>query len=412
MPPHMDEHERETGVAVPDRSASEAGRAVAPEAVPGVVPGSPAWALGLQRSAGNHATTHAVRRLARQGGHATVTPGAGTFRRASTINEYVDLIREAERRLIAAGVTSVDERIQMLSGIYYGTDWSLDHEVEQSDVRDVAFQIYTARTGQGRDPQPVLGASLFEALKRSQDVPHPTLGKVDIGHLIIGLNARSSWTSRVPDIPSQGATGLEIVTWVGDLGGATAQLARSRLTAPATPASRYFTGRSGTDYGADSNLEGDIAAYVAAAPAGATSAPSLTVPASGSIADALAAYFAAGGVSTNRAKSFLQMLGGAFAGSAITNRADIELLMATKFRDFGRWYAGQRFGATVLASIRPLLADAGRDVAHEFMEWLLRRGAGAVAPPASRGSTPAPASPDEDWMDRAAEGFDWLRHQI
>jgi hypothetical protein len=39
--------------------------------------------------------------------------------------------------------------------------------------------------------------SRFRSLPRSQDVPHATLGKVDIGHMIIGLNARSSWTSRV-----------------------------------------------------------------------------------------------------------------------------------------------------------------------------------------------------------------------
>jgi GNAT superfamily N-acetyltransferase len=61
-------------------------------------------------------------------------------------------------------------------------------------------------------------------------------------------------------------------------------------------------------------------------------------------------------------------------GATLTNRADVELRMATKFRDSGRWYAGQRFGATMLASIRPLLADTGRDIAHEFMNWLVLDG--------------------------------------
>jgi hypothetical protein len=46
------------------------------------------------------------------------------------------------------------------------------------------------------------------------------------------------------------------------------------------------------------------------------------------------------------------------------------------------------------------------------MEWLLRRGAGASAAPASSGGATAPASPDEDWMDRAAEGIDWLRRRL
>jgi hypothetical protein len=86
--------------------------------------------------------------------------------------------------------------------------------------------------------------------------------------------------------------------------------------------------------------------------------------------------------------------------------------MATKFRDSGRWYAGQRLGATVLASIRPLLADTGRDIAHEFMNWLPRRGAGASAGPSGSGSTPTPAPPGEDWMDRAAEGIEWLRGRL
>jgi len=384
--------------------------------------GSAGWILGLQRTAGNAAAAQAVRTLARQRRPRTPgsTPAATpAFRRARTADQFVDLIREAERRLTAAGVATVDERIQVLSGIYYATDWSLDFEVERSAVRNTAFQIYTARAGAGRDPRPILGTSLFEALKDSQDVAHPTMGKIDVGHMIIGLNSRASWASRVPDMPTQGATGLEIVTWVGDLGGATAQLARRRLTRPSAPASAFFTGTSGTDYGADSNLEGDIASYVTGATAGAASAGALTVPAGGGIADALAAYFVSSGGSAERAKAFLQMLGGTFTGTTLTNRAAVELTMATKFRDFGRWYAGQRFGPAVLSQIRTLLAAAGRDIAAEFMNWLLRRRAGASAPPVAprgRGTAPTPAptpeTPEPDVMDRVAEGVEWFRRQF
>jgi len=296
------------------------------------------------------------------------------FRRATTIAAYIDLIREAEKRLIASGVTTVDERIQVLSGIYYGTDWSLDFEVMKDFGRDAGFWLFTGRAGQGADPRPILGKSLFEALKRSQDVADPKIGKVDIGHMIIGLNARSSLIARSVDIPGHGATGLELVTWVGDLGGAAAQLARARLSAPKTTANRFFSPAMRDDYGADSNLQGDVAAYVAGAASGVTSAPALVVPASGSIADALAAYFSPGPVGgPDRVQAFLQMLGGTFSGATLTNRPVVEQLMATKFRDFGTPYAISQFGLSVAFLIRPQLAQAGADIAKEFMNWLLAR---------------------------------------
>jgi hypothetical protein len=157
--------------------------------------------------------------------------------------------------LIAAGRSDVDDRIRTLSRVYYGTPWSVDHDAEQSGVRDRAFQIYTARPGAGDDPRQALGPSLFAALKASQDA-----GNLDMGHVLIGLDARSSWTSRRVPIPTQGGSGLEITTWVGDLGGATARLALDRTHDPRARAERYLRG---TDYGAASNLAGDIAAYVA-----------------------------------------------------------------------------------------------------------------------------------------------------
>ena len=228
---------------------------------------------------------------------------------------------------------------------------------------------------------------------------HPRLGKVDTGHLIIGLNARASWPSRSVQVPTQGATGLEITTWVGDLGGATGQLARRRATAPATPASTYFTGTRGTDYGADSNLEGDVGAYVVGSSPGSTGPGAIAVPPGGGVADALTTYFIAAGATTDRATKFLQMVGGTFTGTTLTNRAAVEALMASKFRDFGRWYMVTRYGAGVLPNITPTLPTAAGDVAIEFVNWLLRRIVGGSSTPSRAGSITA----EPDLIERALD---------
>jgi hypothetical protein len=362
---------------------------------------SPAAAelLTLQRTAGNRAVgAFLERRLARQ--PTVAPPKTESFAAAKSIGAYIDLIREAEKRLMAHGLTTVDSRIQVLSEIYYGTTWSLDYagragqKGEQSTARNFAFQVYTARSGPAEDPRPILGMSLFNALLNSQDVSVAGIGPVDVGHLMIGLNSRASWTSRSAVIPTQGATGLEAVTWVGDLGGAAARLARDRRQNPNLPASAYFSPRMSTDYGATSNLEGDIAAYIAGASAGATGVEGLSIPADGMIADALAAYFGAKGAPSDRMKTFLQMVGGSFTGSCLTNRGYVEGRMADKFEAFGRWYMGSRYGPADVLDTASLLPDAAKAVAHEFVEWLIRRIPGGSS-----------SGADEDSIDRARR---WL----
>lgn len=387
----------------PEVAAADRRRSAANAPTP-VRPTAAAALLALQRTAGNRAVQallrsgDVVQTQRRPSRPSAPSSAGGTFSPARTAAAYIDLVREAERRLTASGMSSVDQHVQILSGIYYGTDWSLDFDTEHSAARNLAFQIYTSRSGPGADPRTALGPSLFAALKGSQDVAHPRLGKVDVGHLIIGLNARQSWPSRTVPVPTQGATGLEITTWVGDLGGATGQLARRRATAPATPAATYFTGTRGTDYGADSNLEGDVAAYVVGAAPRATGPGAMAVPPGGGVADALATYFVAAGATSDRATKFLEMVGGTFTGTTLSNRAAVEASMATKFRDFGRWYMGTRYGPAVLPTISPTLAAAAGDVAVEFVNWLLRRIPGGASP-SSTGRGGVPATPD--LIDRA-----------
>jgi hypothetical protein len=312
------------------------------------------------------------------------------FAKATTIKAYIALVREAERRLIAAGRSSDDARAQILSEIYYGTDWSRDFDVEKSRTRNAAFLLYTGRASSGPDPRPVLGASLFGALKASGDVVvDAKIGTADLGHVMIGLNARCSLRPRVATIPTQGGTGLEIVTWVGDLGGAAGRLARDRASLPRTPATKYFTGRTGKDYGADSNLEGDLAAYVVASGAAATALQPFTLPAGSLIADSLAAYFLSPPALAARAGQFLRMNGATFAGGTITNRAAIETVMAEKLAAFGLWYVTTRYGATALAQAVRAIGPSAREIAKLFVGWLLARTA-APASPGTRGPSARP----------------------
>lgn len=323
--------------------------------------------LSLQRVAGNR-TVGAV--LARQPAPAAAPVGTGQrFSRAGTMQAYVELVREAERRLIVAGHATPDDRIRMLSGLYYGTPWSVDHDVEGSDVRDRGFQVYTARAGAGDDPRPVLGESLFRALKASQDV-----GGVDVGHVIVGINARASVSSRAIPVPGHGATGLELVTWVGDLGGATARLAADRVRNPRATPNRYF---QGTDYGSRSNLEGDIAAYLVATVGTVRTATEPVLPVSGLVADALAAYFLRPGARTNRCWEFLLTQGAQFSGRALSNRAAVEAGMAGKFESFGRIYLAnfmRQHGTFTPESLLVALGHihgAAQAVAAHFVDWLL-----------------------------------------
>src|SRR5262249_22241979 len=91
------------------------------------------------------------------------------FTRARNFRELIALVRAAEAKLVSCGFASVEQRIHVLRGIYYGTEWSNDYRVERSPVRNLGFQVYTASTTPP-DPRRCLDCGLFEALGQSQDV--------------------------------------------------------------------------------------------------------------------------------------------------------------------------------------------------------------------------------------------------
>jgi hypothetical protein len=289
----------------------------------------------------------------------------------------------------------------VLRGLYYGTEWSVDFGKERSVVRNVGFQVYTASTTPP-DPRRCLDCGLFEALKQSQDVTDRGRA-LDFGHLMIGLDARRSRVARSVPIPSQGGPGLAIATWLGDLGGGAAMLARRRVTVPTTPALTVFRG---DDFGATSNLEGDAAAYLVARDTTISGGPSPLRFAPGqTLADALEAYLGSAGPTpawSTRCRAFLDALGGTIdAGGTFRNRPVLITRLAEQIESFGCWYLINRLRQKEqlnLAGLRAAashLKGASREVAQVFVDALDRcrqRPGSALAaqPPA-----PAPSPPGQ-----------------
>ena len=318
---------------------------------------------------------------------------------ARNFKDLVDLVREAEKKLIACGITDVEERIHILRGIYYGTKWSADYTAEASEVRNKAFQIYTA-SSEPEDPRACLNCGLFEALQKSQDVTDPKR-HVDFGHLIIGMDARRSKIARSVKIPTQGGTGLAISTWLGDLGGGAAMLAHRRVTAPKTPAVNVF---SGTDFGGSINLEGDIAGYVVARDKTVTDKPSApNVPSGKMIADVLEDYLSPAGAGAewnSRCVSFLQIVGGTLDTSgALTNRTALIDDLAHQIEQFACWYLVNRLrqtgklNVTTLRTASTHIVGASKEVSEVFVDALEYCQKHPGDKLSAHGSSPTPSAP-------------------
>jgi hypothetical protein len=294
---------------------------------------------------------------------------------------YLDLIRAAESNLSAAGIIDVKDQIKILRGLYYGTPWSRDFGKEQSLSRVTGFQTFTVSgVKYPRDPISILDCGLYEALQRSQDITAHSV-TLDVGHLLIGLDAREATVAGVftPSFPFPGfgGSGLEIVTWLGDLGGGAASLARDRVQKSATQsASTKFTG---VDYGGSSNLEGDIAAFLVARGSATTVVPPIVPPGKG-IADLLEAYLepaTTGGSADwkSRAQMFLSMYGGTFnALGTLTNKAKVIDIFADQIESFACAYIMQRYMGTVsdtdFLAIANNVPPCSNEVAEAFVHAL------------------------------------------
>lgn len=254
------------------------------------------------------------------------------------VKELIKLVTEAEKLLVKAGQNDPLTRVTTLRGIYYGTTWSLDYKTEKSKVRSAGFYAFTG--GQDPiDPRKILGDKLFTALQKAQDVIDSGV-KLDFGHLLIGVDARKREVARTFDIPTMGGTGLEIVTWLGDLGGGAANLALKRLTNPKLSVQHVFND-AGTDYGTASNLEGDIAAYLIALNTPIPNEPFIPT----SIARELEKYFPLNDRTLwkKRAFLFLTAMGGKFQETQLLNQQELVRKLAARIQDFSVYYFIQRY---------------------------------------------------------------------
>ena len=334
------------------------------------------------------------------------------FQSAKSAADFVALVRQAESRMTTAGIVGTPDRIKILRGLYYGTPWSVDFADQQSASRIVGFELFTGTgTKYPRDPLSLFDCGLYQALQLSQDVAAKG-GTVDIGHVMIALDARNAAVAGIsmPNLPmpSFGGSGVEIVTWLGDLGGGAASLAIDRARSPKSPnpvASKF----TGTDYGAASNLEGDIAGFVVArsSAAGHGGADVPSIPAGKGIADALEDYFVtipktSTAAWNQRARTFLTIYGGTFnAAGDLTNAARVSSDFADKIESFACNYLAQR-KADSSASISDAeflgAADNIRPCAQEVAETFVNTLADASKTPglglkATRFASIRPASP-------------------
>lgn len=300
-------------------------------------------------------------------------------KKATNFKSLLALVKQAEEMLIANEQTSMGDRINTLRGIYYGSVWSMDYSKEASTNRNTAFTIYTGCSVK-YDARVALKCSnkckakLFESLFDSPEVFDSPYKAVDFGHLVIGLDARRSWTAKNIKIPTQGGTGLELNTWVGDLGGGTATLSKQRVSTPQKRAKTMFTSQH--DYGAMVNLEGDIAAYVVGMDdknPGDIVNPTVQFT---TLHEALQDYF--DHKWDKRAFYFMAMLGAEVSGNVLKYDKD-ELVAdcAKKFDDFAVWYLGNRMkdkksgGIDDFANASKNFKPASEEIASIFIDALI-----------------------------------------
>ena len=310
-----------------------------------------------------------------------VSTDENNYKKANSFKELIILVKAAEDKLISNGIIDVFDRIKIIRGIYYGTTWSMDYLKEGSEERNLGFDVYIANTSRPQNPTGILGESLTNALRNSPEIKDGNRS-VDFGHLIIGLEARSKAISREISIPYQGGSGLEITTWLGDIGGGAGMLAMRRRNNSSIKAKSLVFNANGHDYGAKINLEGDIAAYVVSHDKDETDDPSYpNIKEYGFISDVLEDYFLPKGESlsedwNHRVKLFTQMIGGEVDNNQLVNKSELIEDLTEKIVDFAGIYALIRYQSngqsseSVFRETSKHIRGASKEVAQIFVEML------------------------------------------
>lgn len=265
------------------------------------------------------------------------TPPSGGV---TSFSGLVDIIRNSEDSLIANSYGSIDNRIEILRGMYYGTPWSMDYNQSYgSSLRNNGFKVYLCDPTDPINPDTILSPTLYSKLKSSPEVVDGSRG-TDWGHIIIGLEARSSFCSRSVNVVLHESTGLEITTWIGDVGGGAGMLSFKRITNPNEKALGMFV-NSPHDFGGWINLEGDIAAYLVGRDTTKNfSVSPISISDTSYISDAVSDYLLDqnGFEWKMRGKIFLQILGGDFVNDTLTNESQLVNHLSEDIADFAEKY--------------------------------------------------------------------------
>ncbi len=304
------------------------------------------------------------------------------FSQASTLDEYLELVVCAEQAMPG---TSPRDMLSLLRQIYYGArSWS-------NKPNPVWDQIIPCGNKSLPDPRPVLGP-LYDKLLNSQVV-----AGTDIGHVYTGLEAMfcpaASFdiTVVIKGItfhPKVNDPNEEFATWGGDLGSAVAQKVwdEKQLGLPPKPYSKYIGG-AGT-LASDEDLGGDIDAYairkgLTGAACAATPQTPLTSLA-GPVSEVLGDYYydsstPVGAERGGRFACFAQALGAVISGKHISNKSDIEQLIAWRITEASvPLYAllinnNRSFGSISGAIPLDQLRVESILFTREFLKWLERR---------------------------------------
>lgn len=255
--------------------------------------------------------------------------------RAADLDQYMFLVRCAERRLSLTAAADAPTMISALRQIYYGAAaWSASRNSTWN------FVITNRPWSSGIDPVTQLGTHLFTALRDSQVVAGH-----DVGHLLTGLDAmlnphevEITLGSKIQFVLPTGLANEEWATWAGDVGSSAAEFAVGLYANPATdPIGVYFA-----NFANSRDLLGNLDSFaIRAGLTGLAPASQLqhAVTLSGTFSEILMQYFritssALSQSRTGAARNFISAYGGALSGNTLTNRPTLEAVLRPSVENF------------------------------------------------------------------------------
>ena len=248
---------------------------------------------------------------------------------------------------------------------------------------------------------------------------------VDWGHVIIGMQARLSICARELPIlfPPTHASGLEITTWVGDIGGGAAMLAFRRVTTPNKRAIDMFNDQN--NFGGWFNIEGDISAYLVGRDVSSFDhTPSVEYTNDRYVADIVESYLLPQPAPLNsdfnkRGLLFLAMLGGEIDEHGnLTNEEDVVKNVKITIQDFAEYYlVNMSLGGTAVdfAQTSRYLGGASLEMAYLLINSLKSIGYNPSSKAHPQNFNPSPSPPGEPYQDTkftSAERVGELRRQV